>query len=222
MAALIYFKYASRSRPENFFRGLDSIVNNLSNKEDYHIQCTFDVDDSAYNNMAFVDRLKKYKNVSYYFGISYNKINAINRDLPFAPPFQILVNFSDDQMFLVPGFDDTIRNDFNEAGGFDWFIHYPDSHAKEQLATMSVMGIDYFKRTGYIYNPEFKNVYCDNFAQDEAKFLEKYRFVNKTIFDHFHPAWGMAPTDAQYAKSENAEAYAYDQQIYLRLKETLK
>ena len=222
MAAVIFFKYASKSRPENFFRGLDSIVNNLANDHDYHVQCTFDVDDNKYNNSEFVDRLKKYKNVSYYFGISYNKINAINRDLPFAPPFQILVNFSDDQMFLVPGFDDIIRADFNACGGFDWFIHYPDSHAQERLATMSVMGVDYFKRTGWIYHPEFKNVYCDNYAQDEARFLGRYKFFNKTIFDHYHPAWGMAPTDDQYKISENPEAYEIDRATYYKLKVKLK
>lgn len=223
MAEIIYFKYASRSRPENFFRGLNSIVNNLSNKEDYHIQCTFDVDDAAYANPGFIEQLKQYKNVSHYFGISHNKINAINRDLAFAPPFQILVNMSDDMQFLVPGFDDIIRNDMAAAcNDFDMFLHYPDSHARERLPTLSIMGVSYFNRTGHIYNPEFKNVYCDNYAMDEAIFLGKYKFINTTIFDHFHPAWGMAPTDDQYRKSENPEAYAYDHAVYLRLKELLK
>ena len=222
MAAIIYFKYASKSRPEFFFRGLDSIVNSLANKEDYHVQCTFDVDDSAYNNPAFIDRLKQYKNVSYYFGISYGKINAINRDLGFAPPFDILVNMSDDMQFLLPGFDNIIRADMEALGGTDWFLHYPDSHAKERLATLSIIGKEYFDRDGFIYHPEFKNVYCDNYAQDLAQHRGRYHFFNKTIFDHFHPCWGMAHIDDQYKISENPEAYAYDHAVYLKLKKELQ
>lgn len=216
MPAKILFKYTSRSRVDNFFRGLDSIVNNLSNKEDYHILCSFDVDDSAYSNQSFVDRLNGYSNLSYYFGISHSKINAINRDLPLAPPFDILVNYSDDQIFLKNGFDDDIRNDFN--GDFDLFIHYPDSNVKHLLPTMSVMGVDYFKRFNYIYMEDFRNVYCDNAEMDKAKILKKYKYVERQIFDHLHPAFGRAPMDAQYEKTENKEGYAKDHATYIRLK----
>ncbi len=219
---IILFKYTSRSRRDFFFRGLDSIVNNLSDKENYWVQCTFDLSDSAMCDDEVITRLNTYKNLSYYFGVSENKIDAINKNLDKLPPFHILVNFSDDQMFLIPGFDDIIREDFKEAGGFDWFIHYPDSHVKERLATMSIMGVDYFKRDGYIYHPKFRNVYSDNYAQDLAIHRGRYKFVNKPIQDHYHPAWGTGPKDDQYALSENPEAYAYDHAIYLGLKAQIK
>lgn len=223
MAAIIYFKYTSKGRVDFFFRGLDSIVNNLANKEDYHIQCTFDVDDKECNYAGFIDRLKQYKNVSYYFGISHNKINAINRDLAFAPPFQILVNMSNDMQFLVPGFDNIIRADMAAScNDFDMFLHYPDSHAGDRLPTLSIMGEKYFHRTGVIYHPAFSSVYCDNWAMMEAKHLGKHRFFNKTIYDHFHPAWGMAPMDEQYVKSEAPDGYEKDRQTYLELMKTLK
>ncbi len=218
MAEIILFKYASKSRKDNFFRGLDSIVNNLANKDDYHVLCSFDVDDKAYANSEFIERLKQYKNVSHYFGISANKVDAINRDLGFAPPFSILANFSDDQLVTTHGFDDIIRNDFREAGGLDWFIHYPDGHTADQLPVLSVMGYDFFKRTGKIYNEYFLNVYCDNFAKDEAVALGRYKFVNKLWFNHLHPAWGLAPVDEQYKISENPESYERDRQTYYRLK----
>lgn len=216
MAAKILFKYTSRSRVENFFRGLDSIVSNLANKEDYHVLCTFDTSDKEYANSEFVERLKRYDNLSHYFGISTSKVNAINRDLPFAPPFSILINFSDDQIFIKNGFDDDIRKDFN--GDYDQFLHYPDSNVKHLLPTMSVIGVDYYSRFNYIYMENFHNVYCDNAEMDKAKILKKYKYVDRQIFDHLHPAFGRAPMDAQYEKTEEKSGYARDHATYIRLK----
>ncbi len=222
MSEIILFKYTSRSRPDKFFTGLDSIVNNLANKEDYYVQCTFDLSDDTMCDPEVVTRLNTYKNLSYYFGESKNKIDAINKNLDKLPYFHILVNMSDDQQFLVNGFDNIIRNDMKEScSDLDMFLHYPDSHAGSRLPTMSIMGVTYFKRSGVIYRPEFSNVYCDNFAFDEAKYLNKYKFINKTIFDHFHPAWGMAEMDEQYKKTEAPEGYELDRQTYLKLKKEL-
>jgi hypothetical protein len=216
MAAVILFKYTSRSRRDKFFRGLDSIVNNLSNKEDYHILCSFDVDDNDYANLGFIEQLMAYKNVSYYFGISSSKIYAINRDLPLAPPFDILVNFSDDQVFLMQGFDDVIRNDMGED--FDQFLHYPDTHTKDLIPTMSIMGVDYFKRTGKIYHESYLSVYADNHEMDVAKKLKKYRFIDKPIYDHLHVCWGLAEMDEGYKRTEDKKIYAQDYATYINHK----
>lgn len=209
----ILFKITSRSRPERFFEALDSIVDNLSNKKDYFILCTFDADDNTMCNKEVHDKLSQYQNIKAYYGISYSKVDAINRDLAFAPEFDILVNVSDDQKFLVHGFDDIIRNDMPED--LDWFVHYPDSHTKDKIPTMSIMGVNYFKRTNRIYHPDFKNVYCDNYAMQEAKVLNRYVFINKSIFEHYHPMWRLADWDEQYRKTEST--YAEDRQTYLDL-----
>jgi len=209
----ILFKLTSRSRPKRFFDALDSIVDNLSNKKDYFILCTFDADDNTMCNKEVHDRLIQYQNIKAYYGISYSKVDAINRDLSFAPEFDILVNVSDDQKFLVHGFDDIIRNDMPE--GLDWFLHFPDSHTKDKIPTMSIMGVNYFKRTNRIYHPDFKNVYCDNYAMQEAKFLNRYVFINKSIYEHYHPIWRLAEWDEQYRKTEST--YAEDRQTYLNL-----
>lgn len=219
MPLKLLFKYTSRSRRDNFFRGLDSIVNNLANKDDYFILCSFDTDDSEMANMEVRDRLATYKNTIAYYGISYSKINAINRDMSFAPDFNILINFSDDMVVLAYGFDDIIRRDMQAAcNDLDMFLHYPDSNVGHLIPTMSIMGKPYYERTNYIYHEAFDNVYSDNFAMDQAKFLGKYKFIDKQIFDHYHPAFGKAPTDEQYLKTEAPEGYEKDRQTYIRLK----
>lgn len=215
MSNKILFKITSRTRPERFFQALDSIVDNLSNKENYFILCTFDVDDKTMCNKEVRDRLARYEKLVAFYGISHSKINAVNRDLALAPEFDILVNVSDDQKFLVPGFDDIIRNDMPED--LDWFLHYPDSHTKDKIPTMSIMGANYFKRTNQIYHPDFISVYADNYAMTEAKYLGRYLFVNKTIQQHFHPMWNTAENDEQYIKNESRELYNKDRETYFRL-----
>lgn len=220
MPAKILFKYTSRSRVDNFFRGLNSIYDNLANKEDFFVLCSFDVDDPAYANIPFVKRLEGYKNLQYYFGISDCKIQAINRDLAFAPEFDILVNFSDDQIFLMNGFDDLIRSDMAECcNDYDYFLHYTDHNVKHLLPTMSVMGVNYFKRFNYIYHESYRNVYSDNETIDVAKILGKHKFIDIEIFDHIHPAFGRCPNDEQYLKTEEKTGYERDRINYMARKE---
>jgi hypothetical protein len=47
-----------------------------------------------------------------------------------------------------------------------------------------------------------------------AIILGKHKFIDKNIYDHFHPVWGMAEWDEQYRKSENVISYATDRATY--------
>lgn len=214
----ILFKFTSRSRPLRFYKALDSIVDNLSDKKNYAILCSFDLDDTAYNNKEFTDRLNKYKKLKYYFGVSTGKINAINRDIDKFPNFDILVNFSDDQIFTMYGFDVFIREamqqNFKDADGF---IHFFDG-VQSRLATMSIVGKKYFQRTNYIYNPEYISDWADNEEQEVAKILGKYLYMGEAmkIMLHEHPLHGMGMhlMDALYEK--NGKFYNADKETYFK------
>lgn len=217
----LLYNFASRSRPDKLFGVLDNITN-FSKHDNYEIIITSDLNDSSMYNREVIDKINTYPKVKIFFGTSKNKIDAINKNVAFFGEFDILVNISDDQLFLIEGFDLEIIKDMQEFfPDTDGFLHYPDSHAKDKLPTMSIMGKKYFDRTGKIYNEKFSNVYCDNLAMDEAIYLGKYKFIDKKIFDHFHPVWGMADWDEQYRQSENPISYAKDQAIYLELKKAL-
>lgn len=219
MALKILFKYTSKSRVNNFFRGLDSIVNNLSNKQDYHILCSFDTDDAEYRQEEFMYRLRAYQNLSSYFGISHSKIDAINRDLPFAPPFDILVNMSDDFILTKPGFDDIIRKAFEEKfPDLDGFLHFHDGN-QPRLATMSIIGKKWFDRTGYIYHPSYITEWCDVEEQDKAQKEGKYAYMgdDMVIMLHIHPYHGHQDAmDELYKK--NMVMSKEDQKNYINRK----
>lgn len=215
----ILFKLASRSRPDKFFSALDNIISNLANTNDYTILCTLDEDDTTMSNESVVMGLKLYPdNVKAIYGKSANKIHAINRDMHHVQQWDILINTSDDMQFDVKGFDDIIRNDF--AGNFDQFLHYNDGNQKGNIATMSIMGRDYYNRFNYIYHPQYKSVWCDVEQTDVACILGKHRYMgdDKVIFRHMHPAWGLASYDAQYRASESLDVWGDDLQTVITRK----
>lgn len=207
----ILIKYTSRSRPENFFRGLTSIREN-ANGNNYFVLVTLDSDDPKLQEYKFYNDMQIYISADL---TSKNKIDAINRGIHKFDHFDwdILVNFSDDQVFTVKGWDDIVRDWVKP----DTFVHFPDPN-QSALATMSIMDRAYYDRFKYIYHPDYESVYCDNEAQEVAIKLGRYIKADICIFDHLHPAWGKAPNDRQYLLTEHPQVHHRDKLTYERRK----
>jgi hypothetical protein len=206
------YNFACRERPEKLFKCLENITS-LARHEDYEIICTLDVDDSTICNPEVRDRIAQYSKVKSYFGISKSKIDAINKNICFATG-DIILNHSDDMVFIKEGYDLDILEAFN---GFKGLVHFPDQKVGKKLITYAMMHRDYLDLDGWIYNPEFDSVYADNFQQDLAKRRNKYKFVDKRILDHRHNRWGYGKPDALLQKTESADVYKKDRATYLRL-----
>lgn len=218
---MILIKLTSRSRPEKFFRALDN-VNIMSRGSKWRVWATLDEDDRSMNNESVRDRLTKYPNLYYNFGKSKNKIDAINRDMDMVGEWDILINMSDDQIFVEEAFDKIIERDMAEHfPDLDGFLHYNDNQQRANVPTMSIMGKKYYDRFGYIYNPEYQSLWCDVEAMDVAKLLGRWKYMgdDKVIFHHLHPAWGKAEWDDQYRKTESTSMWVYDEAVYKRRKQ---
>ena len=188
----IIFNYASRSRPQLFRRGVDSIVENANgNYEIYAI-----VDESDYQ-LDFYN----FANCVPVIGKSLSKVDAINRINKYINTidYDIIVNMSDDMVFTKKGFDDIIRKSFDNL---DQCLHFPDGN-RSDLITMSIIGRKFFERFNYIYNPAYISLYCDNEQTEVAQKLGCYKFVNEQIFEHLHPAYNKAHFDHQYKYTES-------------------
>jgi len=221
MSLKILFKYTTRSRRSNFLRGIDSIIDNLADKENYHIYTTFDVDD---DKMRPLPEIKG--NHTYIAGTSKSKIDAINRDMDFINSqydWQIIINMSDDMVFIQKGFDDIIRKEFTDGSitNLDQYIHFNDGNQKANVSTMHIVGRDYYNRDNYIYNPEYKSLWCDVENDMVAKLRGCYKYVgdNIRLFSHLHPAWGLAPNDEQYMKTEHRDMWIADEQTFNKRKQ---
>lgn len=214
----IVYKFCSRSRPTKFFAALNNIFS-LARTDDWSIVATLDFDDTSMYNEQVIETISNYGGkVIPDWGASLNKVHAINRGLDRIPAFDVLVCMSDDMVYIKEGFDEQIISDmlmyFPDTDGF---LHYPDG-AQIHTSTLNIVGREYFNRQGYIYHPNFSSVYCDNLETDMAKHRGKYKFIDKNIVEHRHPAWKKAMFDEQYRKNESAAVYAKDREVYNALK----
>ena len=216
----ILYKLTTRERPEQALRAIKSVVE-LSKSKDYKFLISLDFDD-AHNYYLLDDYFANTKIdvVAKFNETSLGKIGSINSHMEHSGNWDILVNLSDDQVFVMDGFDEIIRAQFilGNTNSFpfdklDKFIHFPDGN-QPNLATMSIMGRTYYERDKYIYHPSYKNVYCDNEAQDVAIQRGCYKFVDATILHHLHPAWGKADNDRMYIENENPLGYEKDRINY--------
>lgn len=210
----ILYKFASRSRPENFFRGVENIYINSRNK-DFQILASLDTDDVSMNNEEVIRRMRNYDKLYFIFGESTNKIHAINRDMAFANDFDILINMSDDMLFVMDGFDERIEKDFN--GDYDQFLHYNDGNQSGTVSTMSIMGKPYYDRFKYIYHPSYESLWCDCEATEVAKQLGKHKYMGNDLilFRHLHPSFGLSRYDEQYQKTEHGDVRGRDHTNYI-------
>lgn len=214
----ILYKFCSRERPNKFFACLDNIISSARHNN-YIILCSLDTDDVSMNNDEVKEQLSNYGNrIKVCWGTSENKVSAINRDVEQVEDWDILLNHSDDMWFTKFGFDLDVLEAFEN---FDGLVHFPDQKAGNKLITYAMMSRGYYDLHGYIYNPEFESVYCDNFQQDQAKALGKYKFVDKQILEHRHFIWGYGHKDELLERTENPRTYAKDRDTYHRLKSSL-
>lgn len=221
----ILFKFPSRERPIKFFNAIDNIISMIGQGIDYSIQATLDLDDSSMFNEEIKNKINSYGGkVKAYWGISTSKINAINRDMEFAPEFDILLLHSDDFIFTKQDFGKDIIEAFNNYNGL---VHFPDQVQGHKLCTYPMMSKDYFYFFRYIYNPNYNSVYSDREQQDVAKRIGKYKFVNTQLFEHRHHRWGwntatgerinsgeFVKPDDLAKKQDSREMYELDGQTY--------
>lgn len=212
----ILYKFPCRERKEKFFAAVENIIS-LSRHDNFEILATFDINDPTFIGTEIKDKIASYNGkLKAIWGTSTGKIHACSRDMEFAGPFDILCLHSDDMVFLKEGFDLDILEAFENFNGL---VHFPDGHANERLITYAMMSKEYFDLFGYIYNPEYESVYADNEQFLVAKYMNRYKFVNKSILEHRHHAWGFGPADDLLKRTEDKVVYERDRQTFERRKQ---
>jgi hypothetical protein len=208
----ILFKFTSRSRNEKFFKGLDNILSNIGDRDNFCILVSLDIDDATMNNsktiLRIAEYIKNYPNkIIVKYGFSKNKVDAINRDVNEVKSvfdFDILVNFSDDMQFNKHSFDEVIRDKFDMYfPDNDGNIYFNDGYTGDRLSTMSIIGRKYYDKFNYIYHPSYISLWCDNEYTEVAKRDNKIIYCNENIFTHNHPSNIGGFIDEQLIKTES-------------------
>lgn len=208
-------KFPSRSRPGRFLEVFNLYRSYLSGKHSMEFLLSFDEDDIMMNNPHMRKILDSQgEGVRYYFGNSKSKIQAVNADMDKAPDYDILLLASDDMVPVQHGYDDIIATDMQtHFPDLDGVLHYNDGIRGEALNTLCIMGKPYYDRFGYIYNPEYTSVFCDNEFTEVSRMLGKAAYIDKLIIQH---KWMEQGKDALYQRNEDPDLYSKDGQVFVR------
>lgn len=214
----LLIKFPSRSRPDKFLSVLRLYTSCCNEKTLTSFLITLDSDDATMINLEndIHSILSEFKHKIVY-GNSTGKIDAINRDMDQAGEWDILLLASDDMIPQEQGYDQIIRDKMNQyykdTDGVLWFN---DGYAGNKLNTLVCMGHRYYDRFGYIYNPIYKSLFCDNEFMDVANQLKKQTYIDHVIIKHDHPAnTGFAQDDLYRT---NDRYWNEDERTYLHNK----
>jgi len=207
---VILFKLATRGRPGEFMEAMQSLYSNAADHNNMHVLITAGEDDPTMNNPEMIRFVKDYKNAHLIFGENSSKSQATNRDLDLKNQpwsnYDIILNYSDDQRFIMYNFDNEIRTTMNaQFPEFDGLLHYFEPDTGSALAVQYCAGRAFFEKFGFIAHPAYKSLFWDNWYQDVAKLMCKYHYVGTHIFDHLCPAYGHhnKPRDAMFDRDQN-------------------
>ena len=156
-----------------------------------------------------------------FYGQNTSKIEACNADMGAVDyPWDIVVLVSDDMIPQVSGWDDVIRNHMNsrfpDTNGILWFT---DGYQAEKLNTLCIYGRKMYEEFGYIYQPEYKSLFCDTELTDRCygDLRDRCMYIGYCIIRHEHPGTGFAQNnDALYI--QNQRYWSQDMMTYIRRK----
>ena len=173
---------ATRARPKKFLECLELHIDTLADKTNVFFNISCDEDDATMNSGYVIDAIHDiYKNCFVNFNHNSTKVQAINADVE-KRKFDILVNSSDDMNPQVYGWDEDIRLGFEQYfPDYDGVLHFNDGVNGRDLNTLCILGRRYYERFGYIYNPEYKSLYCDNEFTEISRRLRKQIYIDKVI-----------------------------------------
>lgn len=232
-------KFPTRGRPNKFVDVLNRYINMASGMRDVHYVISMDHDDPSMNNQNIIGHLERLNQrmegrVHFAYGASKGKIEACNANLNMVRrlnPHAILLA-SDDMIPIVSGYDDIICKDMaRHFPDTDGVLHYNDGFSgQDKLITLSIMGVKYFDRFGYLYQPEYKSVFADDEFTQVARLLNKVVYNDRCIIQHnwvglpyIQAARGeikpeQVRRDAVHERNESPEMYNHDREVFERRK----
>ncbi len=214
----LVIKFPTRNRPEKFKSVFTRYLTFLSGRNDVRFIITMDEDDATMNNpemQQWLSTRAQNAQIECFYGNSKSKIEACNANLE-GVDGDVLLLASDDMVPVQMGYDDIIFSAFQHTfPDFDGAIKFWDGlrPKEDMLMTLMVMGFPLYKQFGYIYNPEYKSVYCDNEQTQVCARLNKLRRCDLCIMQH---QWSGEPWDTLHARNENAEMYGVDGETFKR------
>ena len=217
----ILLKCPTRSRPQKVMATLAQYMKLANHPELLGVAISCDHDDVTMARNLVHEELHRILGKTAWHRIfmspNKSKIEACNANMnEISWEWDIVVLVSDDMIPQVQGYDDVIRNHmsarFPDTNGILWCN---DGAQGDKLNTLTIFGRKMYESFGYIYNPEYKSLFCDTELTDlcNGVLKEKCLYMPYCIIRHEHPGTGFAQNmDALYDRNQkywNEDMYTY-------------
>lgn len=214
----ILLKCPTRSRPERVRKTLSMYLHFANHPELIGVAVSCDVDDDSMRNTSELERLlSNFAWHRIYRSSNRTKIQACNANMnEIDYDWDIVILVSDDMVPQIRGYDDVIRNEF--LAGFpdrNGILWVNDGCQGDKLNTLCIFGRDFYEKQGFIYNPEYKSLFCDTELTDQCRseYKDICRYIPYCIIRHEHPGTGFKQTmDKLYEINQrywNEDMYTY-------------
>jgi hypothetical protein len=148
-----------------------------------------------------------------------SKIQACNANMNQIDwDWDIVVLVSDDMIPQIQGWDDVIR--IHMTPDRNKILWFNDGFQGDKLNTLTILGREMYNHFGYLYNPEYKSLFCDTELTDlcRAELKDKCIYIPYCIIRHEHPGTGYSQNmDALY--QHNQRFWNDDMYTYIRRKQ---
>lgn len=186
------------------------------NNDNIEYVITCDIDDVSMNNAEMMSFMDTYTNLKYHFGKNNTKVEAINANIPTCG-WDIMILASDDMLPIKQGYDEIIINYFkNYYPELDGALWLNDGLKANRLCTLPIMGMKLYMSMGYIYNPAYRSVYCDNEFTDILTSNGKLTWIDDAVIKH---SWKkITGKDELFLRNEHPDLYKADLSTYKKRK----
>jgi len=218
----ILLKCPTRSRPEKVRKTLSKYHRFANRPELIGVAISADTDDDTMKDTTEIQKiLSGFGWSRIFYSPNKTKIEACNANMEEIDyDWDIVVLVSDDMIPQIKGYDDVIRNEFLAGFPDRNGILWPNDGAQGQkLNTLCIYGRDFYKKQGFIYNPEYKSLFCDTELTDQCnnEYKSICRYIPYCIIRHEHPGTGFQQNmDKLYQK--NQTYWSQDMHTYIRRK----
>ena len=217
----ILLKCPTRNRPNKVLNTISSYIR-LANRQDMlGVAISCDNDDISMKNVPDLENiLRRCAWSKIFYSNNHSKIEACNANMNEIDwPWDIVILVSDDMIPQIKGYDDVVRNHmkarFPDTNGILWFN---DGAQADKLNTLCIYGRKFYEFQGFVYNPEYKSLFCDTELTDQCRneYKNICQYIPYCIIRHEHPGTGYGGMDALYAT--NQRYWSQDMYTYIRRK----
>jgi hypothetical protein len=146
-----------------------------------------------------------------------SKIEAVNAGR--VSDWDVLLLASDDMVPIVDGYAVRVLDAMEEHfPHLDGLVYFDDGYAHERCCTLPIIGRRLHDQFGYVYEPEYKSLCCDQEQTDLLKAVDRITYVNEKIIEHRHWVTGV-PKDALYLRNDalhDADKVTYERRKAMR------